>query len=83
MEFYFSTLLVLIAPLVLFQIRNQLIFSIRMKAINIIYKHNLRLIKETGKCDHNSYNMLGSYDRMIFDLTKWTGKQFYPWWEKP
>lgn len=54
-------------------VRNNIIFMIRSKAIDIIYD-NYEYFEMYG------FSLLDNpgYIRMLFDLKKWTFKQFYP-----
>lgn len=60
-------------------IRSFLAFRIGMKRLNYIHERNRKAL------DNGTYNksMMADYDMvnhnaMVFDLTKWTYKQFFP-----
>jgi hypothetical protein len=65
--------------LVVLLIRNQIVFSIRTKINNECYDKAMKAIKEGNYTDMNyrsKYDYLGSYESMVFNLTKWTYNQF-------
>jgi hypothetical protein len=69
--------LILIGTLnIILLIRTQLIYKIRYRAINSIHLKNLK----SENYDLNCYDRLDkpSFNYMMFDISKWTFKQFYP-----
>lgn len=69
-----------------FMIRNSLIFKIRTEAMRLTGIKSMRLVDEGKGINSLSpwedFTSQGSYDYMMFDLRKWTFKQFYPGLEK-
>lgn len=62
--------------------RNTITYNSRKKAANVIHTRVMRSINEGNyKVDEiwDLYEKGPSYDAMMFDLTKWTPEQFYPW----
>jgi hypothetical protein len=69
------TLLALSALLI---VRNHLVYRAVSRRTEEIHEHNFQAI-EAGKYDALlSYSAVGHYDSMLFDITKWTYRQFYP-----
>jgi len=76
-------ILTLLAIFVIFLFRNELVFKHRMKCLNILY--NLAIaqrIKEGGESAFETllaehYNRRSFYG-MVFSVTKWRFKAFYP-----
>lgn len=70
----------------LFLVRNEVVYRVRVRRINYIYQHNLKLldnhrfITDTGYSPFQrlSYEPEQSYDQMLFDFRKWTYKDFFP-----
>lgn len=67
---------VLIALLVIFLIRSELVFRIRMRHINLIKSR-------VGRSDGSFDKLMAEHDRVSYSaqmlaLTKWTYRQFYP-----
>lgn len=55
-------------------VRNNLVYNVRKKAINIIY--NNRVVGD-GSLDWNIHDRV-SYEKMMWDFSKWKFSQFYP-----
>lgn len=71
MESLIPAILVFACFLVLLGIRNEIVYKTRMKAIAIIFSYKdwqkqMAVLENPG------------YYTMVFDLTKWTFKGFYP-----
>ena len=61
-------------------IRNSLIYRYRTRAIDEVHKKATAAINRgdlNWKKYYRLYEESGSYDAMIFDLTKWKYSQFY------
>lgn len=64
----------------LLMLRNAIVFRVRKKAIGIASKKALAAIDQHDP-DYLKFWLpveALSYEAMMFDLTKWTFKQFYP-----
>lgn len=68
---YITSLVIIMGLLLLYAIRNSVVYNVRCKAIYHIYaKNNWR--QERQALDNVSY------ERMMWQINKWTFKQFYP-----
>lgn len=73
----------LIAIFIVFNIRNYLIYKIRLKALDIVERRYM-LYKDDKQVyikrieEVTSFN---SYVKMLFQLNKWKYSQFYPNWK--
>lgn len=64
---------------VLMATRNQIVYRIRVRATDIIFKKNREAIKNGDYYSMLNYDEIkGSYNKMLFQFDKWTFKQFYP-----
>ena len=60
-------------------IRNNIVYGIRCKANKIISEHCNSLIRKGEyQSGYDYFAVKGSYDKMMWQLHKWTFKQFYP-----
>lgn len=65
----------------LFLIRIEICFRWNMRAIDVCYENAMTAIKNHTYTCHEDYWKdydSVSYHRMIFDLTKWSFKAFFP-----
>lgn len=79
-EAFWSTMSVLLA---IFTARNFIVFYCRIKEINRISAVADKAIDAGMTWQHiqglyDAFNEGASYEQQLFDLTKWTYKQFYP-----
>jgi hypothetical protein len=70
--------LTLMALVVVLLVRNELTFRMRSRRYDEIHAHNVRLIEMGGIPDLNAYDDMPSYEAMLFDVRRWTYRQFYP-----
>ena len=73
--FFFSAILL---------IRNQMVYKAQLKAIEITSRKAQAAINNwdfNWQRFYKEMESFGSYDRMLFDLTKWRYADFYPGWE--
>lgn len=61
----------LVPLLLLFFIRNEIVYRVRVRAIDVIFDH-------PDWMERRKILLNPSYNAMLFDLTRWTFKQFYP-----
>jgi len=75
-----AILLSMIIICLILLVRNELVFRVRQKALKIISKKAKIAIKnnENWEKSYTEYDLNDSYDKMFFDLTKWSFNQFYP-----
>lgn len=73
-------LLTIIALLMLALFRNALVFMYSIKAIRITKENSSRDIEIGGDWMRHwdKYHQYDSHTKMLFDIRKWTFKQFYP-----
>lgn len=64
----------LLALCALMLVRNELTFRVRMRAIDLIHEIEPH---EAWRTAHQKF-MSVTYESMMYDLRKWTFKQFYP-----
>jgi hypothetical protein len=70
----FISVCLCIVACVVMGIRNQIVYNIRGRRIQVIDKINFDLDSSAWL----SYHCDISYDRMLWDLRKWTYKQWFP-----
>jgi hypothetical protein len=76
--------LTLLALFCLALVRNDLVYRIRIRRIDEIHEHNVRVIRGHDFSGGTrpltvDFNLSDpSYDAMLFDLRRWTYAQFYP-----
>ncbi len=60
--------------------RNNIIYKIRMKAINTVDEKSKKAIEkgQDWTIYFDRYSSCGGYLKMLFDLKKWKYKDFYP-----
>lgn len=70
----------IIICLLLFLIRNELVYRHRLRAINKTYEKSREAINKGDEWEifYDDLESRGSYLSMIFDLTKWSYHAFYP-----
>lgn len=79
----FAVFIIFLPLLVFLLIRAEIVFRMRMRAIDCIHEKNIRLIRSgdysSKLIDENwaSYSA-DDYEEMMFDWRKWTFAQFYP-----
>lgn len=67
---------------ILILIRNEVVYRARGKAIDVAYAKSLPIpYNEDWEEPFRQYREYGSYEKMLFSLTKWQYKDFYPNWE--
>lgn len=70
-EIYLALCGVLIAIASLFLIRNQIIYKIRIRAIDYVF--------DSSNCENLRPRLNNpDYEQMMYQWNKWTFKQFYP-----
>ncbi len=76
--------LTIISLTLLFMVRNDIVYKAHMRALDVAHEKTKALIR-ARKHDYlkplEEYMAFGSYDKMLFDLTKWRYRDFYPGWE--
>ena len=80
-----TEILAILAAIAVFGfIRIEIIYRIRMRAIDLIGEENVRRIHAGEKfllkylTEREADGISQTYNTMFFDLTKWKLKQFYP-----
>lgn len=68
---YIVTLIIIMGLLLLYAIRNSVVYNIQCKAIDYIYA------QQNWQQERKVLDTV-SYERMIWQINKWTFKQFYP-----
>lgn len=66
---------------VVMMIRIRLVHDARMRRLDEVHAEVMRLINARSPDWRKPWRVFDegpSYDRMLFDLTRWTYKQFYP-----
>ena len=65
-------------------IRNEIVARCRLRATNYCHDKSMAMIGTGGdwRALYEEKDGYGSYDDMLFDLSKWTYNQFYPNFEK-
>jgi len=81
-----SLVFLIIAFQVLMLIRDVIVYRCQTHAIDIA-SAKARSIIDSGdytnwEKTYDDFNSFGSYNKMLFDLTKWRYDQFYPNWEE-
>jgi hypothetical protein len=75
MDSIYSLLFAGLGLCALMLVRNELTFRVRMRAIDLISEIRPH---EAWQTAHQKYLSV-SYESMMYDLSRWTFKQFYPW----
>ena len=83
-----TSIYLIVLVLVLLLVRNHLVFSIRRRRLNKIHETNLKSIDRLSEAQlRDAPDLIEkryadmeslSYEAMLFDLRRWTYKQFYP-----
>lgn len=72
-------LLTLLALIVILMLRNFMVYGFRVRRMREIHQFNLACIVKREYERALDYDaVLGSYDSMLWDVRKWTFRQFYP-----